>query len=113
MLSMIYKSILIIFLYLISLPVCYLHPQTQDSSRTIQEIHDSKVQLTFGLFLPSINSTAQLNAETGRVGTIINLETAFSLPETQNLFRMNGIFRFDNRHSVEPIIMHLTDRDRM
>ena len=65
------------------------------------EIYDGKILLTFGLFLPSINSTAQVNAETGRIGTIINLETAFSLPETQNLFRFNGLFRFDNMHSVE------------
>ncbi len=89
------------FLLLISNSVFGFVPQPQDSSQTDKEIYDGRVQLTLGLFLPSINSTAQLNAQTGRIGTIINLETAFSLPETQNLFRFNGLFRFNNRHSVE------------
>ena len=96
-----YISLLLIFLLTLSLCALGLPLQPQDSSQTENNIYDNKVQLTFGLFLPSINSTAQLNAETGRIGTIINLETAFSLPETQNLFRINGLYRFNNNHSVE------------
>jgi len=75
--------------------------QSQDSPQSDEEIYDGKIQLTFGLFLPSINSTAQVNAESGKIGTIINLETAFSLPESKNLFRLTGLFRFDNHHSIE------------
>lgn len=96
-----YISILLIFLVTVSLRALDSSLQSQDSTKTDKIIFDSKVQLAFGLFLPSINSTAQVNAETGRIGTIINLETAFSLPESQNLFRMNGLFRFDNKHSIE------------
>lgn len=97
------KYISLLLILLLTLPLCALGLplQPQDSSQTENNIYDSRVHLTFGLFLPSINSTAQVNAETGRIGTIINLETAFSLPESQNLFRMNGIFRFDNKHSFE------------
>lgn len=75
------------------------YPQTSADSNS--KIYDSRIQLTFGLFLPSIQSNAQINSNTGRIGTIINLETAFSLPETQNLFRFNGLYRFNNNHSVE------------
>ena len=96
-----YKIVLIIFLLLISHPVYCINPHLQDSSQTNEALYDSKVQLTFGLFLSSINSTAQLNTEKGKVGTIINLETAFRLPETKNLFRLSGLYRFNNRHSVE------------
>jgi hypothetical protein len=96
-----YISLLLILLLTLSLCTLGLPFQPQDTSQTENKIYDSRVHLTFGLFLPSINSTAQVNAETGRIGTIINLETAFSLPESQNLFRMNGIFRFDNKHSFE------------
>ena len=96
-----YLPLIAILTVAISSPSFSFTPQFQDSSQTERVIYDSKVQLAFGLFLPSINSTAQLNAETGRIGTIINLETAFSLPESQNLFRMNGVFRFDNNHSLE------------
>ena len=96
-----YKIVLIIFLLLISHPVYCINPHLQDSSQTNDALHDGRVQLTFGLFRPNINSTAQLNAKAGNVGTIINLETAFRLPETQNLFRFNGLFRFNNKHSVE------------
>jgi hypothetical protein len=96
------KIFFIICIFIIPLyPIHCFVISDKDSSQTKNEIFDCRIQLAFGLFLPSINSTAQLNAETGRIGTIINLETAFSLPETQNLFRMNGVFRFDNRHSVE------------
>ena len=73
----------------------------QSSVESPSNIYDSKVQLTFGIFFPSINSNAQVNSGTGRIGTIINLETAFRLPETQNLFRFNGLYRFNNSHSVE------------
>jgi hypothetical protein len=73
----------------------------QDTTKKDSEYYDSKIQLTFGIFFPSINSNAQVNSGTGRIGTIINLETAFRLPETQNLFRFNGLFRFNNSHSVE------------
>jgi hypothetical protein len=101
MIKNLYISLLLIFLVTVSLRALDSSLQFQDSSNTHNTIYDNKVQLTFGLFLPSINSTAQINAETGRIGTIINLETAFSLPESQNLFRMNGLFRIDNKHSLE------------
>ncbi len=96
-----YLPLIAILTVAISLPLLSFTFQSQDSTKTDKIIFDSKVQLAFGLFLPSINSTAQVNAETGRIGTIINLETAFSLPESQNLLRMNGLFRFDNKHSIE------------
>lgn len=94
-------SPLLILLLTLSLCASGLPFKPQDSSQTENKTYDSKVQLTFGLFLPSINSTAQVNSDAGRIGTIINLETAFSLPETQNLFRINGLYRFNNNHSVE------------
>ena len=73
----------------------------EDSLKTNETINDSKAQLTIGLFLPSINSSAQINRKTGGIGTIVNLEAAFNLPESQQLFRANAIFRFNNNHSVE------------
>lgn len=77
----------------------YIFPQ--NSVDSISKFYDSRIQLTFGLFIPSIQSNAQINSNAGRIGTIINLETAFSLPETRNLFRFNGLYRFNNAHSVE------------
>jgi hypothetical protein len=96
----IYK-ILIINLFLLSGSLFCHNPQSKDSTQAENLIFDSKIQLTFGLFFPSIQSNAQINSNAGRIGTIINLETAFSLPETQNLFRFNGLYRFNNNHSVE------------
>ena len=93
------KKLITLIVILITYPLVNLLPQ--DTSKTDSEIYDSRVHLTFGLFLPSINSTAQVNSGTGRIGTIINLETAFHLPETRNLFRFNGVYRFNNSHSVE------------
>ena len=96
-----FKIIAIVLAFVLTDLTFGFRPQLQDSSQTSEPLYDGKVQLTFGLFVSSINSTAQLNTKTGKFGTIINLETAFRLPETQNLFRFNGLFRFDNRHSVE------------
>ena len=73
----------------------------QDSSKTDSEIYNKKFQVSFGLFLPSINSSVQINRKAGGIGTVVNLETAFHLPETQQLFRGNAIYRFNNNHSVE------------
>ena len=73
----------------------------EDSSQTNTTINDGKVQLTLGLFLPNINSSVQINTPSGGIGTNVNLEAAFKLPESQQLFRGNGIYRFNNNHSVE------------
>lgn len=81
-----YKNVLIILFSLLPYSVFGFNSQPQDSSQTSEPLYDGKVQLTFGLFLSSINSTAQLNTEKGKVGTIINLETAFRLPETKKLY---------------------------
>lgn len=96
-----YKNVLLILFSLLPYSVFGFNSQPQDSSQTSEPLYDGKVQLTFGLFLSNINSTAQLNTKTGNFGTIINLETAFRLPETKNLFRLSGLYRFNNRHSVE------------
>ena len=73
----------------------------EDSSQTNTTINDGKVQLTLGLFLPNINSSVQINTPSGGIGTNVNLEAAFKLPESQQLFRGNGIYRFNNNNSVE------------
>lgn len=73
----------------------------KDSLKTNETINDSKAQLTFGLFLPSINSSVQINRKSGSVGTVVNLEAAFKLPESQQLFRTNSIYRFNNNNSIE------------
>ena len=96
-----FKIIAIVLAFVVTDLAFGFRPQSQDSSQTSEPLYDGKVQLTFGVFLSSINSTAQLNTKTGKFGTIINLETAFRLPDAQNLFRFNGLFRFNNRHSVE------------
>jgi hypothetical protein len=83
------------------MPASGFTPLSKDSSQTEKEIYDSRFQFTIGLFLPSINSTAQLNSSVGILGTIFNLETVFNLPKSKNLPRINGLFRIDNRHSVE------------
>jgi len=95
------SKIFLIIIFLLSGSLYIINPQSEDSTKAENFIYDSRIQLAFGLFLPSIQSNAQINSNTGRIGTIINLETAFSLPETQNLFRFNGLYRFNNSHSVE------------
>jgi hypothetical protein len=96
-----FKRVIIVLFLVINYSLFAYVPEPPDSSHTKESIYDGKVQLTFGLFLPNINSSAQLNTKSGGLGTIINLEAAFKLPETQQLFRFNGLYRFNNYHSVE------------
>ena len=97
-----YIKLFILLVVILNYTLFAFNPASgQDSSQTSTTINDSKVQLTFGLFLPNINSSAQINRKTGGIGTIVNLEAAFNLPESQQLFRANGIYRFNNNHSVE------------
>jgi len=91
----------IIIIFFISIYFLSSHSYPQSSADSLSKFYDSRIQLTFGLFVPSIQSNAQVNSATGRIGTIINLETAFSLPESKNLFRFNVLYRFNNSHSVE------------
>ena len=93
------KALIVLFIIINNFSLFAITPR--DSSKTNPEIYDNKFQMTLGLFLPSINSSAQINRKTGGIGTIVNLEAAFNLPESQQLFRANGIYRFNNNHSVE------------
>ena len=93
------KTLIVLFIIINNFLLFALTPQ--DSSKTDSEIYNKKFQVSFGLFLPSINSSVQINRKSGGIGTVVNLETAFHLPETQQLFRANAIYRFNNNHSVE------------
>jgi hypothetical protein len=95
------NSVILIFAAAWSHSIYGSNPSSGDSLLSAEVLYDSRFQLTFGLFIPSITSTAQLNAPGGNVGATINLESAFKLPDTQNLFRFNGMYRFNNNHSVE------------
>ncbi|MCG6915809.1 hypothetical protein LJE86_18040 [bacterium BMS3Abin03] len=92
-------TLILLFIFINNSLLFALTPQ--DSSKTDSEIYNKKFQVAFGLFLPSINSSVQINRKAGGIGTVVNLETAFHLPETQQLFRGNVIYRFNNNHSVE------------
>ena len=70
-------------------------------SKTEEKIYDSRIHLTFGWFLPTIKSSGQLNTPSGGIGATINLESAFKLPKTRSLFRLQGLYRFNNTSSVD------------
>ena len=94
----------ILVLSLISSILAYSQIDSIDSIIQIQpdeKIYDGRVHLTFGWFLPTIKSSGQLNAPKGNIGTTINLEAAFKLPRTRQLFRLEGLYRFNNVSSVD------------
>jgi hypothetical protein len=72
-----------------------------DVSQSEERIHDSRIHLTFGWFLPTIKSSGQINTPTGGIGATINLETAFKLPNNRSLLRLQGLYRFNNASSVD------------
>jgi hypothetical protein len=97
------KKIVLLFTALI-----YLNAYGQSDSiasgnvpQTEEKIYDSRIQFTFGWFLPTIKSSGQINSSRGGIGATINLETAFKLPKSRSLFRLQGLYRFNNASSVD------------
>jgi len=84
-------------------------PATHDSSSTDHTIYDSRIQLLFGWFFPTIHSSIQLDTKGGEVGATVNLEEAFKLPTTRQLFRFAGLYRFNNSSSVD-VYYYVLDR---
>ncbi|MEJ2104294.1 MAG: hypothetical protein P8X47_06920 [Ignavibacteriaceae bacterium] len=74
------KTLIITILFITTTSSLYgFNSFSGDSTEAGDEIYDGKAQLTFGWFLPTINSSAQLNTK----------------------FRFKGLYRFNNKHSVE------------
>ncbi len=70
-------------------------------SQTEEKIYGERLQLSVGWFLPTIRSSAQLNSSGGRIGTTINIEATFKLPQTRQLFRYDAFYRFNNSSSAD------------
>jgi len=78
----------------------------EDSTEAIEiasdeKIIDSRAKILFGWFLPKVTTSAQLNSSTGKIGAAINLERIFNLPENRKLFRLQGMWRFNNTSSLD------------
>lgn len=91
-----------------------LFPQSDSTQNIIthkseDEVLDDRIKLAFGWFFPIIQSSIQLNTERGGVGATVNLEKAFKLPSTRQLFRFSGLYRFNNSSSVD-VYYYVLDR---
>jgi len=99
----------LIFIFALSVSGQNTIPSTHDSSSTDHTIYDSRIQLLFGWFFPTIHSSIQLDTKGGEVGATVNLEEAFKLPTTRQLFRFAGLYRFNNSSSVD-VYYYVLDR---
>jgi hypothetical protein len=94
----------IVLITILSVLRLFAQTDAADSTAYSQDkdtIYDSRIHLTLGWFIPYITTSAQLNSSTGRTGATINLESTFNLPTTKQLFRFEGLYRFNNTSSVD------------
>ena len=105
-----YRFILVITLAFAFTAICQdNNSATKDSSSSSGNIYDSRIQLLFGWFFPTIQSSIQLNTASGKIGATANIEEAFKLPTTRQLFRFAGLYRFNNSSSVD-VYYYVLDR---
>jgi hypothetical protein len=62
---------------------------------------DSKLSLSFGLFVTDWDSKARLDIEGGPGGTPVDLEKDLGLTVSDSVFRLDGNYRFTDRHRID------------
>ena len=105
-----FKSILLLlFVFQVSIFTQSDSLSNSLSNQNQDEIYDARVQLSFGWFIPLIQSSFQLNGTGGKIGATVNMERTFNLPTARQLFRFAGLYRFNNSSSVD-VYYYVLDR---
>lgn len=59
-----------------------------------------RLDLNLGVFFPSITSSARLDSESGLIGGSIDLEQKANLDDSEQVFHLDGTYRFADRHAL-------------
>ncbi len=66
-----------------------------------QEKDFDHFSISIGVFFTDRANKAQLNGELGDSGTIVDLEGDLGLDRSDNVFRIDGYYRFNERHRID------------
>ncbi len=90
---------------MILLLVCIL-PQQANA----QSLDDDRFSLSLGVFITDRDTDARFDSSLGD-GTDIDLETDFGLDSSDSVFRVDGYFRFNDRHRADFSVFDLSRKN--
>lgn len=71
----------------------------------------NKLSISLGVFFTDRESTSRLKGSVGNPGTPIDLEGDLGLNRNDNVFRIDGYYRFNDRHRIDVSVFDLS-RDK-
>jgi hypothetical protein len=66
-----------------------------------EEADFDRFSLSLGVFLTNRDSTAQLDGDVPNSGTPVDLEGDLGLDKSDSVFRLDGYFRFNEKHRID------------
>lgn len=69
---------------------------------------DTKFSLSLGVFVTDRDSETRLNVSGGADGTPVDLEGELGLDTSDSVFRLDGFFRFNDRHRIDFSVFDLS-----
>lgn len=68
---------------------------------TAQQLSNSRGAVNLGAFITDRDSSTRINAETGEIGTDVDLEKDLGLDRSDSVFRIDGHYKFNDRHRID------------
>lgn len=69
---------------------------------------DHRFSLSLGAFVTDRGSEARVDADNGTIGTRVDLESELGLDTSETVFRLDGYFRFNDRHRIDFSVFDLS-----
>ena len=70
-------------------------------SAVAQGTDDERLSLSLGLFITDRDTQTRIDASSGDLGTIVDLETDLGLDRSDSVFRIDGYFKFNDAHRID------------
>ncbi len=69
---------------------------------------DNRFSLSLGVFITDRTSEARVDGADGSIGTPVDLESELGLDTSEAVFRLDGYFRFNDRHRIDFSVFDLS-----
>ncbi len=69
---------------------------------------DKRFSLSLGVFITDRSSETRVDGADGSIGTPVDLESEFGLDASENVFRLDGYFKFNERHRIDFSVFDLS-----
>ena len=69
---------------------------------------DNRFSLSLGVFITDRSSETRVDGADGSIGTPVDLESEFGLDASEAVFRLDGYFKFNDRHRIDFSVFDLS-----